>query len=170
METKKKVYLTLEYASGGSLFEYIISQGRIHESEAKILVKQMVSAFSYMHGLNIAHRDIKAENILLDYLKNIKITDFGLSISHEPKSLLSTACGSPIYSAPEVIDGKRYSGSEADVWSLGINIYAMVVGDLPFADSNVSALYASICKGHYTVPEFVSPGNNVVDLKSVVIF
>jgi serine/threonine protein kinase len=69
-----------------------------------------------------------------------------------------TCCGSPVYSAPELIEGKRYVGPEVDAWSLGINLYAMVVGDLPFADSNLTALYESILKGKYVMPEYLSLG------------
>ena len=82
--------------------------------------------------------------------------DFGLSNIYDPDKALSTSCGSPVYSAPELIEGKKYVGPEVDVWSLGINVYAMVVGDLPFADSNLTALYESILKGKYVVPEFIS--------------
>jgi MAP/microtubule affinity-regulating kinase len=147
-----------------------VSKERLAESEAKEFVKQIVSALvsminqqQYVHGLYIAHRDLKAEKILLDAQKNIKIAgkpsndlDFGLSNCFEPHALLLTACGSPVYSAPEFIEGKSYSGPEADSWSLWINVYAMVVGDLPFADSNITALYEAILRGNYFVPDFVS--------------
>jgi serine/threonine protein kinase len=152
------------------ILDYVVSKERLAESEAKEFVKQIVSALvsminqqQYVHGLYIAHRDLKAENILLDAQKNIKIAgkpsndlDFGLSNCFEPHALLLTACGSPVYSAPEVIEGKSYSGPEADSWSLWINVYAMVVGNLPFADSNITALYEAILRGNYFVPDFVS--------------
>lgn len=121
METKKNLYLVLEYASGGSLLDYIQSKGSLKECESKDFVKQLCSALNFMHGINIAHRDIKADNILLDNENNIKISDFGLSVIYQPHSLLATACGSPVYSAPEVIEGRRYLGPEADIWSLGNN-------------------------------------------------
>ena len=78
----------------------------------------------------------------------------------DSKNLLSTSCGSPVYSAPELIEGKKYIGPEVDAWSLGINVYAMVVGDLPFADANLTALYESILKGKYEIPDYVSAGKS----------
>ncbi|KAJ3132544.1 MAP/microtubule affinity-regulating kinase 3 [Physocladia obscura] len=132
METKKELFLVLEYAVGGELLDYIVARGRLHEKEARKFFGQIASALEYCHVLNIVHRDLKAE---------------------------ITCCGSPVYSAPELIEGKKYTGPEVDCWSLGINLYAMVVGDLPFADSNLTALYNSILKGVYHVPDFVSVGN-----------
>ncbi|KAJ3069489.1 MAP microtubule affinity-regulating kinase 1 [Podochytrium sp. JEL0797] len=156
METKKELYLVLEYAVGGELLDYIVARGRLHEKEARRFFQQITSALEYCHQLNIVHRDLKAENLLLDENCNIKITDFGLSNVFDRAKNLVTCCGSPVYSAPELIEGKKYTGPEVDCWSLGINLYAMVVGDLPFADSNLTALYNSILKGVYHLPDFVS--------------
>ncbi|KAJ3326263.1 hypothetical protein HDV06_000139 [Boothiomyces sp. JEL0866] len=157
METKKNIFLILEYAEGGELLEYIVEKGKLREEEAKRLTKQVLSAIEHAHSMKIVHRDLKAENLLLDENMNIKISDFGLSNYYDPKNFLQTCCGSPVYSAPELIDGKHYIGPEVDIWSLGINVYAMVVGDLPFADSNLTALYESILKGKYELPEHVTP-------------
>ena len=109
-----------------------------------------------MHSLNIVHRDLKPENLLLDSDNNIKIVDFGLSNRYRKGEFLKTACGSPCYAAPEMIAGKRYKGSTVDVWSIGIILFAMICGYLPFEDSNTSKLYKKILKGEFTVSKTIS--------------
>ena len=91
-----------------------------------------------MHKLNIVHRDLKPENLLLDYNKNIKIVDFGLSNTYSKEEQLKTACGSPCYAAPEMIAGKRYDGTKVDTWSCGIILYALICGFLPFEDPDTT--------------------------------
>ena len=87
------------------------------------------------------HRDLKPENLLLDDNYNIKLIDYGLSNSMKDSQALKTACGSPNYAAPEVISGRAYSGAETDVWSLGVILFAMVCGTLPFDDDSMSVLF-----------------------------
>ncbi|KAJ3321216.1 MAP microtubule affinity-regulating kinase 1 [Blyttiomyces sp. JEL0837] len=157
METKRELFLVLEYAAGGEVLDFIVSHGRLKEKQARVFMSQIVSALEFCHGIGIVHRDLKAENLLLADDGTIKISDFGLSNMFNVGSTLSTFCGSPVYSAPELIEGKKYVGPEVDAWSLGINLYAMVVGDLPFADSNLSALYESIVKCNYLLPDYLSP-------------
>lgn len=111
----------------------------------------------YLHKLGIVHRDLKPENLLLDHKKNIKIVDFGLSNTYKPGETLKTACGSPCYAAPEMIAGKRYLGSNVDIWSCGVILFAMICGYLPFEDPNTANLYKKILNGEYTIPKFVSP-------------
>ena len=110
-----------------------------------------------MHELNIVHRDLKPENLLIDFNRRLKIVDFGLSNTYKNKELLKTACGSPCYAAPEMIAGKRYQGLNADIWSCGVILFAMICGYLPFEDPNTSCLYKKITAGDYTIPKFVSP-------------
>ena len=95
----------------------------------------------YLHNNNICHRDIKLENILLDEYGDAKLSDFGLSKKHEKNELLKTACGSPIYAAPEMLKGDPYKGSEVDIWSLGISLYVMVCGEFPFNEDGVKIWY-----------------------------
>ena len=102
-------------------------------------------------------RDLKPENLLLDHKKNIKIVDFGLSNTYKAGETLKTACGSPCYAAPEMIAGKRYLGSNVDIWSCGVILFAMICGYLPFEDPNTANLYKKILNGDYTIPKFVSP-------------
>lgn len=127
-----QIYLILEYVGGGELFDYIMGRGRINEKMARKFFRQMVSAVGYCHKNGICHRDIKPENLILDEEGNIKINDFGLSNFFAPGSLLSSFCGSPVYAAPEIMAEKYYHGPAADIWSLGIVLYAMVVGQLPW--------------------------------------
>lgn len=122
----------MEYAPGDELFKYICNKKRLSEIEACKYFQQIISGVEYLHKLRIVHRDLKPENLLLDHNKDIKIVDFGLSNIYGKGELLKTPCGSPCYAAPEMIDGKRYSGLMVDVWSCGIILFAMICGFLPF--------------------------------------
>ncbi|KAJ3165241.1 hypothetical protein HDU88_004326 [Geranomyces variabilis] len=156
METKRELHLVLEYASGGEVLDYIVAHQRLKEPEARKFFHEVVSALKYCHERNIVHRDLKAENLLLDSDMHIKISDFGLSNMFDKRKQLTTCCGSPVYSAPELIEGRKYVGPEIDSWSLGVNLYAMVVGDLPFAEKELKKLYEKILSGKYQVPTYVS--------------
>lgn len=149
IETPKKLYLIMEYASGGELFDYIVKHQKLSEKESCKFFQQIISGMEYMHRLNIVHRDLKPENLLLDYKKNIKIVDFGLSNTYVKDELLKTACGSPCYAAPEMIAGKKYDGTKVDTWSCGIILYALICGFLPFEDPDTTQLYKKILKGSF---------------------
>mgnify|MGYP003877191251 CR=1 FL=1 len=105
-----------------------------------------------------ASRDLKPENLLFDHNRNIKIADFGLSNLYSAGETLKTACGSPCYAAPEMIEGKWYHGIKVDIWSSGIILYASICGFLPFEDPNTAALYKKITRGEFSIPKFVSSG------------
>lgn len=126
IETQKQLYLIMEYAEGGELFDYIVSKKRLDENEASKIYQQIIGGIEYISKLGIVHRDLKPENLLLDYHNNIKIVDFGLSNTFKKGELLKTACGSPCYAAPEMIEGKEYHGTNADVWSSGVILFAMI--------------------------------------------
>jgi len=102
IETKRQLFLITEFASGGELFDYIVSKQKLAENEACKFFQQIISGVEYIHRLNIVHRDLKPENLLLDYNNSIKIIDFGLSNTYKDGETLKTACGSPCYAAPEV--------------------------------------------------------------------
>ncbi|ESO06195.1 hypothetical protein HELRODRAFT_64434 [Helobdella robusta] len=128
--------LVTEYAPGGELLEYIKCHPdkRLGESSSRPFVRQLVSALDYLHGRNIVHRDLKMENIMLDEKKkNIKLIDFGLSNTYKSDDPLKTHCGSPEYAAPELFLPNKTYGPEIDLWSLGIIMYAMILGRLPFS-------------------------------------
>jgi len=156
IETARQLYLIMEFATGGELFDYIVAHNRVKEKEACKFYHQLLSGVEYLHKLGIVHRDLKPENLLLDGNKNIKIVDFGLSNTYKPGETLKTACGSPCYAAPEMIAGKRYSGLRVDIWSSGVILFAMTCGYLPFEDPNTAQLYRKIKSGEYRCPNFLS--------------
>uniref|UniRef100_A0A5F8G9F6 non-specific serine/threonine protein kinase n=1 Tax=Monodelphis domestica TaxID=13616 RepID=A0A5F8G9F6_MONDO len=161
LETDNKIFMVMEYCPGGELFDYIIAKDRLSEEETRVFFRQIVSAVAYVHSQGYAHRDLKPENLLIDEYHKLKLIDFGLCA--KPKGNkdyhLQTCCGSPAYAAPELIQGKSYIGSEADVWSMGILLYALLCGFLPFDDDNVMALYKKITRGKYDIPKWLSPGS-----------
>ncbi|XP_053860810.1 serine/threonine-protein kinase SIK3 isoform X6 [Malaclemys terrapin pileata] len=156
METERMIYLVTEYASGGEIFDHLVAHGRMAEKEARRKFKQIVAAVHFCHCCHIVHRDLKAENLLLDANLNIKIADFGFSNIFTPGQLLKTWCGSPPYAAPELFEGKEYDGPKVDIWSLGVVLYVLVCGALPFDGSTLQNLRARVLSGKFRIPFFMS--------------
>lgn len=123
------------------------------EDEARRIFQQIISAIEYSHLNKMSHRDLKPENLLLDEDNNIKLIDFGLANYMKDGASLTTACGSPNYAAPEVISGLAYGGNEVDIWSTGISLYAMVIGQLPFDDDSMPITFQKIKEGRYFLPD-----------------
>ncbi|XP_050096706.1 serine/threonine-protein kinase par-1 [Anopheles aquasalis] len=156
METQSMIYIVSEYASQGEIFDYIAKYGRLNERAARNKFWQILSAVEYCHNKGIVHRDLKAENLLLDSKMDIKIADFGFSNFYKKGELLATWCGSPPYAAPEVFEGKRYTGPEIDIWSLGVVLYVLVCGALPFDGSTLQSLRDRVLSGRFRIPFFMS--------------
>lgn len=157
IETDDKFFMIMEYCTGGELFDYIVDNVRLIENEARRFFRQILSAVAYVHDQGFVHRDLKPENFLLDEKENLKLIDFGLCTQQKVESdEVDTCCGSPAYAAPELIEGKQGVGSEADVWSMGVLLYTLLCGCLPFEDDDTSFLYKKIQSGKYDVPDFLS--------------
>lgn len=141
----------LEYVQGGELFDYVSHHGPLEEEEAVRLFRQIIAGLSHCHRFNICHRDLKPENILLDENKNIKLVDFGMAALQPQNRWLNTSCGSPHYAAPEIIYGQKYRGNKVDIWSVGVILYAMLNGYLPFDGDDVNDTLRRVKKGLYSL-------------------
>jgi 5'-AMP-activated protein kinase catalytic alpha subunit len=149
IETKENFYIIFEYISGGELQKFIQIQGRLNQNTIMKIFYQLIIGISYLHNNNIIHRDLKPENILLTKNEEIKIIDFGLAIQlNKNNTLLKSQCGSINYCSPEIIKGEEYNGKLADIWSIGIILYFMNCGYLPFIGKNNKEIQKNIisCK------------------------
>ncbi|KAF5768054.1 putative protein kinase CAMK-CAMKL-CHK1 family [Helianthus annuus] len=159
MGSKTKIFIVLEFVTGGELFDKIVNHGRMHEDEARKYFQQLINAVDYCHSRGVYHRDLKPENLLLDASGNLKVSDFGLSaLSRQVRDdgLLHTTCGTPNYVAPEVLNDRGYDGATADLWSCGVILFVLLAGYLPFDDSNLINLYKKISAAEFTCPPWIS--------------
>lgn len=161
-ESEKKVYLQVEYCSGGELFSRIVEKGFLTEGESTAIIKAVLQAVSYLHSLNIVHRDLKPENILLLHADNgaldgpenlskaVKVSDFGFSKFASPDTLLRTQLGSLAYTAPEILKGEGYD-NKVDIWSIGVICYVLLTGSFPFGNLSDGAMFDAIIRGKYSL-------------------
>ncbi|KAF3992510.1 hypothetical protein FT662_01056 [Candidozyma haemuli var. vulneris] len=167
VKSSRYIGIALEYAPGGELFDYILQHKHLKEDFARKLFAQLVSGVDYMHSKGFVHRDLKLENLLLDKHRNIIISDFGFvnSFSDRRGDFMKTSCGSPCYAAPElVLSQSPYEGRKVDIWSMGIILYAMLAGYLPYDDdaenedgTDITRLYRYIERTPLTFPEYITP-------------
>jgi len=156
LDTPDTLYLVLEYATGGELFDAIVSKGSYGEDDAVHIIYQVVDAMNYVHKLGIAHRDLKPENLLLSNAPGekeyIKIADFGLSKDTSAEGMLKTQLGTPDYVAPEVLSGEEYD-STVDMWSIGVISYILLCGFPPFFGDSQKELFESIMGAKFDFPD-----------------
>lgn len=153
----KYIYIVMEYCPNGELFSYILSLVRLPEMEVNRILRQILLALQYIHSRKVAHRDIKPENILLDSHMDIRLGDFGLCKEMLQGNLLKTPCGSPFYAPPEIINNDRYDGTKSDIWSLGVVVFTMATGALPWTHTNHAQLFKQITTTDVVVPQDLSP-------------
>ncbi|KDP32419.1 hypothetical protein JCGZ_13344 [Jatropha curcas] len=161
LASRTKIYIILEFVTGGELFDKIVEQvqRRLSENEARRYFQQLIDAVAYCHSKGVYHRDLKPENLLLDSVGNLKVSDFGLSaLPQKGVGLLHTTCGTPNYVAPEVLSHEGYDGAAADVWSCGVILYVLMAGYLPFDEADLPTLYKKINAAEYSCPHWFSPG------------
>lgn len=161
MGSKTKIFIVLEFVTGGELFDKIVNNGRMREGEARRYFQQLINAVDYCHSRGVYHRDLKPENLLLDQSGNLKVSDFGLSaLSQQVRDdgLFHTSCGTPNYVAPEVLKDRGYDGATADIWSCGVILFVLLAGYLPFEDDNLMILYNKISVADFTLPAWLSFG------------
>ncbi len=157
-DTPNYLFLVLEHVEGGELFDYAAQRDRLPEDDCRGFMRQIVAAVDYMHRAGVCHRDLKLENILLDVNGQIKIIDFGLGNFFDSHATLDTFCGSTDYAPPECWLSKPYHGPETDVWSMGVILFILASGFLPFNDSQ------SVIELHYMWPSSVKISVDLQDL------
>ncbi|KAJ3196205.1 Ribosomal protein S6 kinase beta-2 [Irineochytrium annulatum] len=153
-QTPAKLYLILEYASGGELFTHLANERMFSEDVAAFYIGELLLALEHLHSIGIIYRDLKPENVLLDKDGHVMLTDFGLS-----KVALgtNTICGTIEFAAPEVLEEKISYGCAVDYWSLGVMLYDMLIGSPPFTGHNRKKVMEAILKKKLSYPNYISP-------------
>ncbi|XP_028718959.1 sperm motility kinase X-like [Peromyscus leucopus] len=164
VQTRETTYLVMEHASEGDLLHHVLELGALEESKAPRLFTQILHAVKYCHDNLIIHRDIKANNILLDHRGNVKLSDFGLSTKVIPGQKLGDFCGTLHYCAPELFGKEAYDGHATDIWSLGMLLFLMVAGHFPFNAYSSVRVIQQILTADFRVPSHVS-----VDIRDLIL-
>ena len=153
-QTPSHIYMLLDYACGGELFTLLRREGRFANDVALFFASEILLSFEYLHGMDIAYRDLKPENLLIDREGHVKITDFGFAKVVKDKTF--TLCGTPEYLAPEIIQSKGHN-KNVDWWALGVLVFEMLAGYPPFYDDNPMGIYQKIMDGYYEFPPHIEP-------------
>ncbi|EAY03778.1 CAMK family protein kinase [Trichomonas vaginalis G3] len=160
-ESPRHLYIVMEYAPNGELFDYLITRRTCAPDRALRFFRQIIYGLEYLHSHGFCHRDLKPENILLDGANQLKIGDFGFA-RWMRSNVAETSCGSPHYASPEVIRGIKYDGRCADIWSSGVILYTLLSGSLPFDDSSIRNLLAKVKAGDFYMPNFDKPIQDLI--------
>ncbi|CAI2362319.1 unnamed protein product [Moneuplotes crassus] len=155
-ESTNHFLIVMEYAGRGDLLQHVKNKGRLREKEARHFFKNILYGLGHCHCRSVLHRDVKLDNILIDEKKGVKICDFGVSKIIKKNQKINEQCGTPAYIAPEIIADKGYYGFYVDIWSLGILLYAMVCGAVPFKAGNMQELYENIINEGFSFPVCLS--------------
>ena len=156
-ESSRHFNMVLEYSGGGDLLQFVKTRSKLTESESAQILNQLLSGLQACHDKNIIHRDVKLDNVLIDAsYASVKLCDFGVSRMVTPGQRIAEQCGTPAYIAPEIIADRGYEGFPVDVWSLGVLLYAMLTGTVPFRAKTMSELHKLILKGRFDIPDCVS--------------
>ena len=150
------IFLILEYCPNGELYDMISKHGKCDEEKARRIFRQIANGLQYIHSKGITHRDLKPENILLDSNFSPKIADFGFCQTCNSSKLLRSPCGSLYYACPEIIQNIPYNGYKADIWSLGVLLYILLTGSLPWRSLNQEEICRQIIEGNIVLPHFLS--------------
>eukprot|EP01084_Bolivina_argentea_P295714 509201_1 len=170
IHTTSDICIVYEYVCMCELFDLIVSKEGFVESEARRFFQQIICGVEYCHYKKIIHRDLRPENIVLDDNGDIRIQGFEISKKIKNyNSKLSTSCGAPNYAAPEIICDNLYIGQISDIWSIGVILYAMLCGMLPFDDESIPALFRKIKSGNYTIPKYISKSASDLIQKMLVV-
>jgi len=174
-DAEETLFIVMEIMEGGELYEEIIKRSLFSESEASQILKQIVQALEYLHSLNVVHRDLKLENLLLkekvspDQPLKVKIADFGLSKLYSG-SMMHTACGTPFYVAPDILmaadDDEAGYGPPVDMWAVGVLLYILLSGRLPFSGDEDDELFRNILEAKivWKSPQFDTVSDDAKDL------
>ncbi|KAF7324700.1 Serine/threonine-protein kinase MARK2 [Mycena kentingensis (nom. inval.)] len=166
--TENSIWIVAELCCGGELFDYLVEKSRLSEDETRVIFGQLCLAVAYLHDKGIVHRDLKLENVLLDERCRVKLGDFGFTREYERSVLLETFCGTTGYAAPEMLQGQKYLGPEVDIWSLGIILYCLLTGGLPFDDDDENIMRDKIIAGNFEDPEWLSDESRDL-IKSILL-